>query len=65
MKATKKPVNQMDLSSLGLDASPSAMEVTELSCPPEKAEGRIIPGDDPKQLAQELVKMLREEAKVL
>ncbi len=65
MKATKKPVNQIELSSLGLETPSSTMEVTELNYLPEKPEGKIIPGDDPKQLAEDLVKLLREEAKVI
>ena len=65
MKATKKPVNQIELSSLGLETAPSCMMVEELSYPPEKSEGKMVDGDDPKQLAENLVKLLKEEAKVL
>jgi electron transfer flavoprotein beta subunit len=65
MKATKKEVKQLELSSLGLDAPASSMEVTELSYSPEKPEGKMVEGEDPKQIAEELVRLLREEAKVL
>jgi electron transfer flavoprotein beta subunit len=65
MKATKKEVKQLELASLGLDAPASSMEVTELSYPPEKPEGKMVEGEDPKQIAEELVRLLREEAKVL
>lgn len=65
MKATKKEVKQLDLESLGLEAPASSMEVTELSYPPEKPEGKMVEGEDPKQIAEELVRLLREEAKVL
>ena len=41
------------------------MEVLELSYPPEKPEGKMVEGEDPKQVADELVRLLREEAKVL
>ena len=65
MKATKKPVTQIELSSLGLEKPTGSMEVIELSFLPEKPEGKMIPGDDPKQLAENLIKLLREEAKVI
>ena len=65
MKATKKPVNQLDLNSLGLQAPVGSTVVEELSYPPEKPKGKMVEGEDPKQLADNLVKLLKEEAKVL
>ena len=65
MKATKKPVNQIELNSLGLEAPTISMVVEELSYPPEKPESKMVEGEDPKQLAENLVKLLKEEAKVL
>lgn len=65
MKAGKKEVKEIELASLGLETSSSSMTVTELNYLPEKPEGKMVSGDDPKQLAEELVRLLREEAKVL
>ena len=65
MKAKKKPVKQVELNSLGIDPSSGAMVVEELSYPPEKPDGKMVEGEDPKQLAENLVKLLKEEAKVL
>ena len=65
MKAKKKPIKEVELSSLGIQASTSSMVVEELSYPPEKPEGKMVEGDDPKQLAENLIKLLKEEAKVL
>jgi electron transfer flavoprotein beta subunit len=65
MKAKRKPVKQLDLSSLGFETPTSSMVVEELSYPPEKPEGKMVEGEDPKQLAENLVKLLKEEAKVL
>lgn len=65
MKAKKKEVKEIDLSSLGLEAPKGKMEITELKLPPEKPEGKVLEGDDPKPLVEDLVKLLQEEAKVL
>ena len=65
MKATKKPVRQIELNSLGLAPAGIGMAVKELACPPEKPEGKMVGGDDPAQIAANLVKLLKEEAKVL
>ena len=65
MKAKKKPVKDVELSSLGIEKSTSSMVVEELSYPPEKPPGKMVEGEDPKQLAENLVKLLKEEAKVL
>lgn len=70
MKAKKKPLEEKGLSDLGLDASEFGTEarklkIVELTPPPERAEGKIIEGDSPEQKAAELVRLLREEAKVI
>ncbi len=70
MKAKKKPLKKKTLSDLGVD--PSAVgkagaksKVTNLSFPPERSPGKIIEGDSPEAKAAELVRLLREEAKVI
>lgn len=66
MKAKKKPLATLTLADLGLsagDLSPK-MNVNEFSLPTPRQGGRKIAGDAA-QAANELAKLLREEAKVL
>ncbi len=64
MKAKKKPVDVKDAAALGLSVEPKA-KIVRMTPPPERAPGKIIEGDDPAAKASELVKLLREEAKVI
>lgn len=64
MKAKKKPVDVKDAAALGIAVEPKA-KVAKMTPPPERAPGKIIAGDDPAVKAAELVKLLREEAKVI
>jgi Electron transfer flavoprotein, beta subunit len=66
MKAKKKPLKTLTLADLGLAAGDLApkMVVTKMSLPDARKAGIKIPGDAA-QAAQELVKLLHEEAKVL
>jgi electron transfer flavoprotein beta subunit len=70
MKAKKKPLETMALADLAIDASSIGKErnqcVTEkLSFPPERKSGIIIDGETPEAKAAELVRLLKEEAKVI
>lgn len=65
-KAKKKPVDTLDLAALGLsadDVAPAAT-VSGLAAPAERPKGRLIEGDVDTQV-KELVRLLREEAKVI
>ena len=64
MKAKKKPVDVKDAAALGVTVEPKA-KVAKMTPPPERAPGKIIEGDDPAAKAAELVRLLREEAKVI
>jgi len=64
MKAKKKPVDVKDAASLGITAD-AKIKIVKFSPPPERAPGKIIEADDPAAKAQELVTLLREEAKVI
>jgi len=64
MKAKKKPVDVKDAAALGISVEPKAT-IVKMTPPPERAPGKIIEGDDPTAKAAELVKLLREEAKVI
>lgn len=63
MKAKSKPVETVKLSEAKGDAE-AKLAYSNFRMPPEKAPGKIIDGE-PGQQVQELVRLLREEAKVL
>jgi electron transfer flavoprotein beta subunit len=67
MAAKRKPVEKVEVASLGIEEGADRYyEVRSLELPPPKEAGKIIQGeDDPGSAAAELVKMLREEAKVI
>lgn len=66
MQAKKKPMEKKGLADLGLDAGQVAPKVKALSyfLPSARAAGKIVPGE-PADAARDLVKALREEAKVI
>ena len=67
MKAKKKPLETKSLADIGLDAAglqPKAV-IKALSTPPVRKGGRIIEGDSVPAKVAQLVKALREEAKVI
>jgi electron transfer flavoprotein beta subunit len=63
MKAKKKEVRQLTLADLGLSAA-GAAEIVALEKVPERTGARMIPGA-PREAARELVRILREEEKVI
>jgi len=63
MKAKSKPVQQLKASALKGDAN-SKVVYGNFRLPPEKAPGKVIPGEV-EVAAKELVRLLREEAKVI
>lgn len=64
MKAKKIEIKKVPLAETGVDESRNLVRLLKLSAPAEKPQGRIIPGE-PAAAVQELVRLLREEAKVL
>jgi electron transfer flavoprotein beta subunit len=64
MKAKKIEIKKIPLSETGVDEAQNKVRLLKLSAPAEKPQGRIIPGE-PDAAVQELVRLLREEAKVL
>lgn len=58
-------IETVDFNSLGLDAGLGKLEVESLEYPPERPPGRIIEGDSLDAKIDELVRLLKEEAKVL
>ncbi len=64
MKAKKIPLKKYSTEDLGLNGNESKTVTHRLFAPPEKAPGRIIEGE-PDVAVKELVRILKEEAKVL
>ncbi len=69
MAAKKKPIMTWTAADLGLDpstvgAAARQMDVVRLASPPARPRGRILEGE-PSVVVKELVRLLREEAKVL
>lgn len=64
MKAKKKPIDVKEASALGVSADFKA-KVVKMMPPPETPPGKVIEGDDTLVKAAELVRLLREEAKVI
>ena len=64
MKAKKKPVDVKNAAAIGVTAAVKA-KVAKTVPPPARPPGKILQGDDPALKAQELMKLLREEAKVI
>lgn len=68
MGAKKKPITEKKLADLGVpEADPAAAKVRwrKLELPPPRQAVKLIPADDPAAAAKELVRLLREEAKVI
>jgi len=70
MKAKKKEVREINCQSLGLSPEEvgekgAKLKILKFSPPPERAAGKIIEGADAAEKAAKLVKLLREEAKVI
>lgn len=64
MKAKKKPLDNVGAGDLGAEAGAARASVGNLAPPPARPAGRIIEGDAP-TAAKELIRVLRDEAKVL
>jgi electron transfer flavoprotein beta subunit len=63
MKAKKKIIKELEISSLGISTEPK-VKYSGLSLPAEKSPVKMLGGDSTAQVG-ELVKLLRDEAKVL
>jgi electron transfer flavoprotein beta subunit len=64
MKAKKKAVQQFTLGDLGIDAAGAKSELLKLEPVPERSGAKILEGSTRDQVV-ELVRILREEEKVL
>jgi electron transfer flavoprotein beta subunit len=64
MKAKKKPLKEVTLADLGIQATQLKTRLKDFQLPPEKPKVKMISGDAATQ-AKELVHLLMDEAKVL
>ena len=65
MKAKKKPVKVLASADIpGEEASQAGTDFVSIAPPPPRAECKLI-GGEPQEMAKELVRVLREEAKVV
>jgi electron transfer flavoprotein beta subunit len=64
MKARKKPIKEIALSQLDVNIDQKKNNFTDFQMPPPKPAAKVLQGT-PDQQVQELVKLLKEEAKVL
>lgn len=66
MQAKKKPMQKLSLGDLGLDAAQTGAKVKAKAyfLPSVRAAGKIVPGEVP-EAARELVRLLREDAKII
>ena len=64
MKAKKKEVKVMDMAALGLDASSAQTEIVHLEAVAERGQAKMMEGST-REMVQELVRILKEEQKVI
>lgn len=62
--AVKKPAD-LGVDPAGITGEKAAVRWTKLELPPARQACRLIPADDPQKAAEELLRLLRDEAKVL
>ena len=68
MGAKKKPIAEKKIGELGgpeADAGAAKVRWRKLELPPPRQAVKLVPADDPAAAAKELVRLLREEAKVI
>jgi electron transfer flavoprotein beta subunit len=65
MKAKKKEIPERAFASLGVEPGGPALEILSMEPPPARGGGKMIKDGDAKQAADQLAKLLRDEAKVL
>jgi len=64
MKAKKKELKQIDIADLGLDLASAQTQIVNLEAVPERGNARIMDGS-PREAVEQLVRILKEEEKVI
>jgi len=65
MKAKKKPFDTKTPADFGCDAKGGFTKITGYAYPPQKPAGKVFAGEPVEAMVEKVVKLLREEAKVL
>ena len=65
LKAKRAAVPELAVASIGADLHSPRSEVVEMVPPPPRGDGRIFRGGDVRETAEEIVRLLRDERKVL
>jgi len=68
MKAKRKPMQQLTLADVGVSEDDKRLKYSDFKLPPEKPPGKKFDATDEakqQEVVAEVVKLLREEAKVL
>ncbi len=63
MAAKKKPLQTIKASDL--IQRKESIELLSLELPPQKSKGKVISGEDPRMAAEELLKFLKDEVKII
>lgn len=64
LKAKKKPVEQVDIASLGIEKPAASCRLTKLSAVPDRGQATMLSGGV-REMVEELVRILEEDEKVL
>ena len=64
MKAKKKPIKEMTIADLGVSIDGAQSELVKLEKVPERTGAKML-GGDVRQAMEELVRILKEEEKVI
>jgi electron transfer flavoprotein beta subunit len=64
MKAKKKEIKQIDMADLGLDLASPLTQIVTLEAVPERGAARMMEGST-REMVEELVRILKEEDKVI
>ena len=62
---TVKTPADLGVDAAGASGDKAAVRWTKLALPPARQAVKLIPADDPAKAAEELLRLLRDEAKVL
>lgn len=65
MASKKKKIETTAAAELAGDFKGSRIEILSMEPPPERPPGRIVEGDSPEAIASQLVRLLRDEAKII
>ena len=65
MKAKRKPLDVLTVADLGVEAAACKSEITGYQYPPEKPKGKLFKDKPLEEMVAEVVRLLREEAKVI